>query len=288
MRILIAEDNIVNQMVALNILKKLGFRADAVANGKEAVEALEMIPYDLVLMDVQMPEMDGLEATKEIRKREKELRVQSSELKKTDHSDTKSVSYQLSARSERVPIVAMTANSMKEDRERCLEAGMDDYVSKPVKPQRLVEAIERQLAGSAQFAESASTEKGIKKQGIPPDKKQENPPIDLKKAIERAMGDKDFLEEMLGQFIMSMPVQVQALKTAIEEDNAEALQREAHTLKGSAANLSADSIAAAALRLEQMGREKDLTAGEQAFVDLEAELTRLEAYYGQIDWSQVT
>ena len=274
-RILIAEDNITNQMVALNILKKLGFRANAVANGKEAVEALEMIPYDLVLMDVQMPEMDGLEATKKIRKREK------------DHSDTKAVSSQISDRSERVPIVAMTAHAMKEDRERCLEAGMDDYVSKPVEPQKLLEAIERQLAGSAQVAGSVSTEKGIEKQGIPPGKKQENPPINLKKAIERAMGDKDFLKEMLELFTISMPVQLRALKAAIEEGNAETLQREAHTLKGSAANLSADSIVAAALRLEQMGREKDLTAGEQTLGELQAELASLEAYLSQIDWSQV-
>ena len=261
-RILIAEDNIVNQMVALNILKKLGFRADAVANGKEAVEALEMIPYDLVLMDVQMPEMDGFEATKEIRKREKD--------------------------SKRVSIIAMTAHAMKEDREQCLEAGMNDYVSKPVEPQKLLEAIERQLSGSAQVAGSVSTKKVIEKQGIPQDKKQENPPIDLKKAVKRAMGDKEFLKEMLEQFTISMPVQVQALKTAIEEGNAEALQREAHTLKGSAANLSADNIAVAALRLEQMGREKDLTAGEQRFGELEAELTRFEAYLDRIDWSQVT
>jgi CheY-like chemotaxis protein/HPt (histidine-containing phosphotransfer) domain-containing protein len=260
-RILIAEDNITNQMVALNILKKLGFRSDAVANGKEAVKALEMIPYDLVLMDVQMPEMDGFEATKEIRKREKD--------------------------SKPVPIIAMTAHAMKEDRERCLEAGMNDYVSKPVEPQKLLEAIERQLAGSAQFAGSVSTKKGIEKQGIPPGKKQENSPIDFKKAIKRAMGDKEFLKKMLEQFTMSMPVQVQALKAAIEEGNAEILQREAHTLKGSAANLSADNIAAAALRLEQMGREKDLTAGEQTFGELEAELTRFEAYLGRIDWSQV-
>jgi len=260
-RILIAEDNITNQMVALNILKKLGFRSDAVANGKEAVKALEMIPYDLVLMDVQMPEMDGFEATKEIRKREKD--------------------------SKPVPIIAMTAHAMKEDRERCLEAGMNDYVSKPVEPQKLLEAIERQLAGSAQFAGSVSTKKGIEKQGIPPGKKQENSPIDFKKAIKRAMGDKEFLKKMLEQFTMSMPVQVQALKAAIEEGNAEILQREAHTLKGSAANLSADNIAAVALRLEQMGREKDLTAGEQTFGELEAELTRFEAYLGRIDWSQV-
>lgn len=120
-RILIAEDNMVNQTVALRILEKHGFLANAVANGQEAVKALEMIPYDIVLMDVQMPEMDGFEATNMIR-----------------NADSKVQNHQ-------IPIIAMTAHAMKGDRERCLEAGMDDYVSKPVQAQALLEAVERQL-----------------------------------------------------------------------------------------------------------------------------------------------
>lgn len=120
-RILIAEDNKVNQMVALSVLKKQGFRADAVANGIEAVKALETIPYDLVLMDVQMPEMDGYEATQQIRDLESKV---------LNHA---------------IPIIAMTANAMQGDREECLEAGMNDYVSKPVSPDALVEAIDKWL-----------------------------------------------------------------------------------------------------------------------------------------------
>jgi PAS domain S-box-containing protein len=121
-RILLAEDNIVNQKVALAILKKLGLSfAEAVADGAEAIKALELIPYDLVLMDVQMPKMDGLEATRRIR--DPESRVKS-------HT---------------VPIIAMTANAMKGDREQCLKAGMNDYISKPVSPQALAEALERWL-----------------------------------------------------------------------------------------------------------------------------------------------
>ena len=115
--ILLAEDSIINQQVALSILKKLGLRADAVADGAEAVRALEAIPYDLVLMDVQMPEMDGLVATRVIR------------------------DPQSAVRNHQVPIIAMTAHAMQGDLEKCLEAGMNDYVTKPVFPQALVEVL---------------------------------------------------------------------------------------------------------------------------------------------------
>ena len=115
------EDNIINQQVALAILKKLGLRADAVANGLEALRALEQLPYDLVLMDVQMPEMDGLEATRAIR---------------DPHS---------AVRDHHISIIAMTANAMQGDRERCLEAGMNDYVPKPVSAPALAGALEKWL-----------------------------------------------------------------------------------------------------------------------------------------------
>ena len=120
-RILVAEDNVVNQKVALSILGRIGLRADVAANGIEAIRALENVPYDLVLMDVQMPEMDGLEATRRIRE-----------------ADT-------TTRLPRVPIIAMTAHAMQGDRERCLEAGMDDYLTKPVTPRRLIDMVMRWL-----------------------------------------------------------------------------------------------------------------------------------------------
>jgi two-component system, sensor histidine kinase and response regulator len=127
-RILLAEDNAVNRKLALHLLGKFGFQADAVANGLEALRALELAPYDIILMDVQMPEMDGLEATQAIR-------------------DPRS-----SVRNHQVPIIAMTAHAMQGDREMCLKAGMDDYVSKPIQPEELFTALQRQMAGNTEGA----------------------------------------------------------------------------------------------------------------------------------------
>ena len=146
MRILLAEDNIINQKVALKVLEKLGYRADVVANGLEALKALEMIHYDMVLMDVQMPEMDGLEATAEIRKRE-ELIAQK---KDADFSDELSaLSFQHSARSKHIPIIAMTAHAMEGDRDMCLKVGMDDYLTKPIRPGKFGETIARWIPDNA-------------------------------------------------------------------------------------------------------------------------------------------
>jgi CheY-like chemotaxis protein/HPt (histidine-containing phosphotransfer) domain-containing protein len=259
MRILLAEDNTVNQEVALHILEKFGYRADAVANGREAISALSSIPYDLVLMDVQMPEMDGFAATQEIRKSKSEIR--------------------------NVPIIAMTAHVMKGDRERCLEAGMDDYTIKPIDPKELLEKIERWTAKDkgAPHANERQT-----RRAVPIDKNQGGPPIDLAKALERVFGDREILERILEQFTTTMPSCLEALTAALEQGDGQALEREAHRLKGSAANLSADRIAADALRLEQMGREGNLAGGKQALGVLNEDVARLEAYVGHIDWSALT
>jgi len=139
-RILLAEDNIVNQKVARKMLGKFGCKVDCVADGKEAVEAVEAvksIPYDMVLMDCQMPEMDGYEATAAIRKWESELRITNDELGITNNDP------RITNNEFRITIIAMTANAMQGDREKCLDAGMDDYISKPVNAKKLKDTLEK-------------------------------------------------------------------------------------------------------------------------------------------------
>ncbi|MDQ6733762.1 MAG: response regulator, partial [Nitrospirota bacterium] len=144
-RILVAEDNSVNQRVAIRMLEKLGYRADAVANGLEAVEAIAHIPYTAIFMDCQMPEMDGFEATRRIRELEAEQERSANLEPRTPNSAPRTSNLEPSRH---IPIIAMTANALVGDRERCLDVGMDDYLSKPVKSEDLHAVLERVLRPS--------------------------------------------------------------------------------------------------------------------------------------------
>src|SRR5439155_15295667 len=198
LRILLAEDNVVNQKLALRLLEKLGYRADIAANGLEVLAALERQPYDLLLSDVQMPEMDGLEATRRILQRWPE--------------------------GERPWIVAMTAEAMSGDRERCLEAGMNDYLTKPIRPEELVTAIRRT---PNRTAVSASTG-GPATEG----------PIDsgvLGRLVEGTGGDAGFVSELIDQFVADSPGLVADARAGIAAGDAEEVRRAAHTLKSNGA-----------------------------------------------------
>jgi CheY-like chemotaxis protein/HPt (histidine-containing phosphotransfer) domain-containing protein len=256
-RILLAEDNMINQQVALNILEKFGYRADAVADGLEAVKALKMIPYDLVLMDVQMPEMDGFEATAKIRNPNSVV---------INHD---------------VPIIAMTAHAMKGDRERCFKVGMNDYLTKPVDPKALLERLEKWLNLRK---DDHPGDQVSEQQGHVAGRESEDPPIDLDEAVKRMMGNTNFLEEMLQEFFLKAPEMVEEIKVAIETEDKEMLHGKAHALKGIALNLSADRIADAALHLEQMGRKGDIAAGKETLAKLQDELAALKAYTSRPGW----
>ena len=203
-RILVAEDNIVNQKVALGMLKKMGFRADAVANGLEAIKVLETTPYDLILMDVQMPELDSLGATRIIRDK-------NSNIYRPD-----------------LPIIAMTACAMKEDREQCLAAGMNDYISKPVMPQDLMDAIERQLAKLQDHSNGGPIGRQNGQEVI----------FDQKKLMDRFAGDIVLIQKIREYFFNDTPKHLLGIKAALENKDAKAFAGITHTLKGSVANLS--------------------------------------------------
>ena len=250
-RILVVEDNITNQQVALGILRKLGLRADAAANGMEALEALETLPYDLVLMDVQMPVMDGLEATRLIRGRNSAV---------LDHS---------------VPIIAMTAHAMQEDRERCLQAGMDDHISKPVTRQRLGEALEKWLlkgSGGHLKEENAQKREG---EGLP---EIRDPVWDKAGMRERLMGDEDLVRTIMNAFLEDMPRQIKILKDLVRDGNGPHVERQAHTIKGASANVGGELLRAVAFGMEKAAREGDLAtaAGHMAALEAQFEFLRKE------------
>ena len=249
-RILLAEDNIVNQQVALGILRKLGLRADVAANGAEVLKALETLPYDLVLMDVQMPVMDGFEATRQIR-----------------NTDSPSIN-------PRIPIIAMTAHAMQGDRERCLRAGMDGYLSKPVTPQALAEVLEEWLP-----VKTATTENpvGREPETSPADSKEriDTSVFDKAGMIARLMDDEDLARSVAEGFLEDMPVQFDALRQYIEAEDASGTERQAHNVKGAAASLGGETLRSVAHAMEKSAKMGDLPAVKARLDELETEYERL-------------
>ena len=226
LRILLAEDNPTNRVVALAILKKLGYRADAVANGLEVLRALETIPYDLVLMDFQMPEMDGFEATGKIRDPGSKV---------LDRS---------------IPVIAMTAHAMKGDREKCLESGMNDYVAKPVKPLELAEAIERHSPAAKESAGRPSSAKDS----------MSGTPFSRDTLLDRLDGDRELVEEVLSVFLEDTPRKMEELREAVDGSNLDQAMRLAHSLKGAAGNIGATRMHDLARQAEAAASEGNLAA----------------------------
>ncbi len=239
LRILLAEDNRVNQEVAVTLLQRRGHSVVIANNGLEALSALENQTFDLVLMDVQMPEMGGFEATAAIRAKE-------------------------AASGEHIPIVAMTARAMAGDREKCLEAGMDGYVSKPIKIKTLMQAID------------AAVPPAVETPASPPPSLNESPRlIDREEMLAQWDGDVDLLSKTAALFLADIPNDLKALRTAVELQNAADLVNLSHALKGSLSNFLVQSIVDAAQRLETMGRQGDLSRAHEAFNDLHDMIHRL-------------
>jgi signal transduction histidine kinase/CheY-like chemotaxis protein len=241
-RVLLAEDNVVNQRVAVRLLAKRGHEVTVVANGREALTALEQSSFDVVLMDLQMPEMGGLEATAVIRERERGR-----------------------GRGGRTRIIAMTAHALKGDRERCLAGGMDGYVSKPIDRLELFEAVEQTPAGPA-VADPVS----------------EAAVFNHAELLQRLDGDEQILADIVRAFLADGPRLLGVIKAAIEAGDAERLREAAHEFKGAAGNLGAAGVVDAARALEILGRHGHLDAASATLVRLDAEVTRLTAALGRL------
>jgi two-component system, sensor histidine kinase and response regulator len=239
LHVLVAEDNSVNQEVAQQMLQKRGYTVTIASNGREAVKLVAESPvFDLILMDIQMPEMDGFQATAAIRELEKNG-------------------------SRRIPVIAMTAHAMKGDRERCLEAGMDGYVSKPVQSKLLYETIESMTSGIS-LTETHPDQSPWKPLG--------REAVDLAEILERLGGNVGLLQSVVALFEEDCPGQMARIQDAIRSGDARELASAAHTLKGSLLVLSADKASAAALELENLGRQSQLEGAAEWFAILESEV----------------
>jgi two-component system sensor kinase len=238
LRILLAEDGLVNQQVACRLLELRGHSVTVTGNGRQALAALENGNFDLVLMDVQMPEMDGFETTAAIRLRE-----------------------QLTGG--HIPIIAMTAHAMKGDRERCLSAGMDGYLPKPIHSMTLYEAVEGVAAPGTAVDGNPATDR--RTEGV----------LDWNAALARVGGRSELLQQMVVLFQKECVKFLAEIRQAIDQKDTGTLRRVAHALKGSADFFSAHAAVAAALRLEFLGRDGILADADQAYTELEQEIVKL-------------
>ena len=251
-RVLLAEDNPANRKLALAMLRKLGYAADAVTNGVEAVEAVGRAPYALVLMDCRMPEMDGFGATAEIRSRE--------------------------GPSDHIPIIAMTADAMEGDRERCLDAGMDDYLSKPVSFESLASLLERWIPSSGSEAGGASS---------PPIHPVAAPLSEASPVLDetivsglRKVGTyrgTDRISDLVSVFVSDAEANLRGLRTALEERDESSIRGRLHNLTGSAATFGAQRLAGLCAELKTRYGQEGPESLETALTGLEAELDRARA-----------
>ncbi len=248
-RILLVEDNITNQQVALGILKKFGLSADAVANGQEALDSLAAIPYDLVFMDVQMPVMGGLEAARLIR------------------------NPQSAVLNHRIPIIAMTANAMQGDKEECLQAGMDFYLSKPVTPTALAKALDMWLPA---IDMAAGEQNPSHREEAFPHAEIDKVVFDRQGMMTRLMDDGELVKIVCNGFIVDIPLQMTALRVYLEKGDAAAAERQAHTIKGAAANVGGDAFKSVASQIEAAARKGDLDIARTLLYDLQKQFTVLE------------
>ncbi len=263
LRILVAEDNEVNQIVMTEVLNQGGYHCDMVGNGQEALEAASKQPYDLVLMDCQMPMLDGFDATKLIR----QLQIMAG-----------------NNPSLRLPIIAVTAGAVEGDRERCVAAGMDDYVTKPLDPAQVLAMVAR-YAQAQPASMTDAPPPGQQPAPAPPTPAQpiaepdpSDPPIDAAALLARCTGKTALLAKVLGKFSPAATAAVEGLRQALAAGDAQAAAHSAHALKGSAGNLSANALSAVAAEIEELSRAGDLERAGAQVANLQREVDRCLRY----------
>lgn len=238
LRILVADDNHINQKVTASLLQNQGHRADVVSNGKEAVQAYKLVPYEIVLLDLQMPEMDGYEASRQIRSLQRE-------------------------RGRHCAIVAVTAHAMAGFKEQCIAAGFDDYISKPILPRELKRVIVRAAAKS-------STEAAVKE---PAARHARLEAIDIMDVLARVEGDRELLHEIAKVFLDQYPRLLEEIRHALSAANCKTLTGAVHTLGSAAGQVGAGHALAIARAIEELGSRNDLASVSPTLAELEAELS---------------
>jgi signal transduction histidine kinase/AmiR/NasT family two-component response regulator len=239
LHILLAEDNAVNRTVALGLLQRLGHTAEAASTGREALALLERRPFDLVLMDLQMPEMGGLEATALLRQRE-------------------------AGTGRRLPVIALTARAQAEDRERCLQAGMDAFLTKPIQPDALAQAL-AEVAGAGSDPLPVLREAPAAARAV----------LDRDELLRTCAGDEGLVRQLVGLFLADYPQRLAELRAALQAGDGAGVRLAAHTLKGAASTFAAAAVRTAAGRLEEMGRSGHLAGAADVCASLERELELL-------------
>ncbi|MEI6422094.1 MAG: response regulator, partial [Lentisphaerota bacterium] len=246
--ILLAEDSITNQEVAVGLLKKFGLSVDVVVNGAEAVRALETVPYDLVLMDVQMPVMDGLAAARRIR-------------------DPRS-----SVKNHQIPVIAMTAGAIQGDREQCLKAGMNDYVTKPILPHKLAGALDKWLPKDKAEGGNEKVDSELPSSlPIHP-----SPIFDRTGMMTLFTNDADLLRTVAKSFLQNIPQQITTLKGYLETGDTFDVGRIAHSIKGASANVCGEALCKMAAEMEKAAMSGDLAAAGSRISELEAQFDALK------------
>jgi len=264
-RILLAEDNIVNQQVALGILKNLGLHGEVAADGTEVLKALQSNLYDVILMDVQMPKMDGIQTTRAIREGRAGENIKG------------------------VHIIAMTAHAMQGDREMCIEAGMNDYISKPVEPLALAEALNRWLMDRADPLNTGDPVNAgdpiPHSSQVEPSKEIPVPVLDETALLDRLMRKQELVRTVVHGYLEDMPQRIEALQHSIENEDFQTVRYLLHTIKGASANMSGESLRRTAVEMEDRLKAEDWNGVKAVLPRLGAEFERLEkALKPLLDW----